>query len=164
MDETNVVTACARGGGLSPDHERLTQKWKKGKRFLWEDGIGWAGESSRRKNRRTQDPHATPACGAPSNFSLGGVTRKGQNPHPYGRPFETQAKQVRHPGKTQEHCQEWLCHGLEVGPGDQAVVGTFGSEADGGGGIAFGEPSLKFGADAGLCGFYLGGIGFAPLV
>ena len=39
---------------------------------------------------------------------------------------------------------------LEVGPGGEAVVDAGGSDAEGGGGVAFGEPAGEFGADAGL--------------
>jgi len=39
---------------------------------------------------------------------------------------------------------------LEIGPRGEAVVDAGGGEADGGGGVAFGEPLGEFGADAGL--------------
>jgi hypothetical protein len=44
----------------------------------------------------------------------------------------------------------WRGAGLEVGPGVEEVVGAGGGEADGGGGVVFGEPELEFGANLGL--------------
>jgi len=80
------------------------------------------GEEKTQGEKRTQDPPSKDEDGAPD-----------------GRPKS---------GRSKVRPLHGL--GLEVGPGGEAVVGAGGSEANSGGGVAFGEPLGELAADAGL--------------